>query len=235
MAGLSPSRGPWRIAALLGTVLLLLSACASTKQPEFYTLMPGIDLTASARSGGDPVHLRFGNVSVPEAHSRAVIVARAPGASAEGLLVRFPRERWLSSYPVEVRDSLRYQVARLLNARDVTRGRTLPGARVLRIDVQVQALDRVLGQRVAGEFSWTVSGGAKPLRCEARIQHAVQGESASALVQAERRLMEKLAAAVAGSADPAASNVPADCVETSARRARPFRPSAPRTDKRKAT
>ena len=208
-------------------IVLLLSACATSPRPQLYTLMPGIsaaDPPAPAPAGSDPLYLRFANVSVPEPMSRTAILARRGDPASEGQVVQFPRDRWLSSYAVEVRESLRYQVTRQLGAQDAARLRVPLGEQVVRVGVRVDQLDRVLGQAVTGEFSWTVSGPAKAFACQARLDQPMQGDSAGALVRAERGVMAKLAAAVAGSIDWQSDKAPPGCTAQRSGRSSPARP-----------
>ncbi|MBU1359211.1 MAG: PqiC family protein [Gammaproteobacteria bacterium] len=179
---------------------LFVAGCASTV-PQFYSLAEtgSVAATGSAPSGSSSLFIEMAPVAMPERFMRPQMVVRqkdADGAQVDIL----EQHRWSSSFEDELRDALGSGVAQRLGAVDATKVGRPPGAKVLRIGVQMRQLDAIEGTRVDAAFSWTLRqlDEDRLTACRAAISEPV-ASGTDALAAGVRRVTARLADSIAKS------------------------------------
>jgi uncharacterized lipoprotein YmbA len=173
-----------------------LAACSSPPV-HYHTLLA----PAMAPATGAPAAFAIDvlPVGIPAQLDQQQLVVR-DGAS--GLVVQ-DGERWSGPYADEIRNALAAQLASSLNVRDVTGLGTASGTTVMRIQVQVRRFDAWVGDKVQFDGTWRLNlAGADDksrLLCSSRFEIPAPGGYPQ-VVQAQQRVLGKLAAEIAGSA-----------------------------------
>jgi hypothetical protein len=173
--------------------LLLLAGCSSTEPPRFYllnSLSEGADLQQSA---SEPcISLGVGPVRLPEYLDRPQIVTRA--TRNELALAQF--DRWAEPLSDTFPRVLAQNLSRLLCTRTVSLYPWRPSIpHDYRVEIQVIRMDGKLGEGVALEAWWFVSGGPDKKVLAAKqsgFTEPALGTDYEAFVQAHSRAIVSL-------------------------------------------
>jgi len=196
----------WKHYVLLSGVLLC-SGCAAPAV-RYYTLAEpaAMQAVSSAQETSTPYGLRLKVVQVPAPVDRAQLVVQDPASRPSVQVLN--DSLWVASLHDQIQMRLAADVSARLGVPDLSR---LPGAAstpVRDVVVQVTRFDLVWGKGAWLDASWTDRApGARSTRvCQARLS-ASAGSSVSSLVQAQQRLLGRLARLIA---DPGTSSSASD-------------------------
>ncbi|MBP7528578.1 MAG: membrane integrity-associated transporter subunit PqiC [Syntrophorhabdaceae bacterium] len=181
------------VGAALIAVLLLLAGCSSTEPPRFYLLNPLTEGTNFQPPTSEPcISLGVGPARLPEYLDRPQIVTRA--TRDELALAQF--DRWAEPLSDAFPRVLAQNLSRLLCTTTVSLYPWSPSvAHDYRLQVQVIRMDGRLGEGVALEAWWSVSGGPDKKVLAAKqsgFTEPAQGKDYEALVQAHSRAIMSL-------------------------------------------
>jgi len=187
--------------AILGAVLLVQTACASSKPAKFYVLSassaPGHSQQAPATAPG--VSIAVGPVKIPDYLDRAQIVTH----STANALQLAEYDRWAEPLDRSLPRLLTENLSSLLPA-DSLAAFPWPGPAHVDYQVVVEVIqfDGTLGQKVWLEARWTILGdGGKQVRWRgnANISEPVTGDSHEALVTGWSKALGGLSGEIAAS------------------------------------
>jgi hypothetical protein len=191
-----PTRTLARCATLVGA--LALAACSAVAPTQFHTLMPGEvaarpNASASAPAGSAVIVLE--PIRVPAQVDQPQWVVRL----ADGSLAVLEQERWASPLRDELHEAL---LEELIVRHGMVDARTVPAPAPppWRIAIDVRRFDSLPGREARIEGSWTITGGAgqrAASRCEWLLREPA-GPGMTALAEAHRRAVVRLADAIAG-------------------------------------
>ena len=190
--------------------ILLVSACSSPTV-RYHTL-------ASADIGVQPVKppaaflISVLPVGVPPQLDQTPLVVRQ---GASGALV-LDNDRWLSPFSEEIRTALATALVNRLNTQDVSGLAERTGAQpVLRVHLQVRRFDAWPGQKVMFAGDWSLSaldaGHRVQLLCTSHFTQRAPG-GYEEMLQAQQKIIVRLAEQIAINADRWAQGYRADCV-----------------------
>ena len=196
---------PLRMALSCALVLaaLLASGCAG-KPTNYYTLARAplpLPTAGAAASVADAIFIELAPVAVPERLARPQMVLTKPGGQSAGVEL-LEKERWISSFELELRDALASGIAARTGAIDVTRSGAPAAQPVWRIAVQLRQFDAIEATRVDATFSWTArragaSAGPGPIAI-CRWAGSVQvGRGIDALARGVQQVTDQAAQAIA--------------------------------------
>lgn len=186
------------VGAALIAVALLLAGCSGTEPPRFYLLNPITEGTDLQRPASEScISLGVGPARLPEYLDRPQIVTRA--SRDELALAQF--DRWAEPLSDAFPRVLAQNLSRLLCTTTVSLYPWRPSIpHDYRVEVQVIRMDGKLGEEVALEAWWSVSGGPdrKVLATrQSRFTESAQGKDYEALVQAHNRAVMLLCREIA--------------------------------------
>lgn len=169
-------------------LLALLTACASSPQPRYYTLATPItagEVTANSKA---PYMVAVGPVTLPEIVDRPHLVVR----SGANQVVIAEQHRWAEPLKSELPRVIAANLSRELGGAWVTDSRQ--GASVAadyRVLIDVQRFDSVLGEAVTVEALWVIraSAGGEARRGRSLVREPVNGSGYDALVAAHNRAL----------------------------------------------
>jgi len=192
-------------------LLMLIGACSSPTL-RYHTLSapPTEELPVKPPAA---FYLSIAPVGVPPQLDQTPLVVRQ---GTGGALV-LENDRWLSPFGEEIRAALAAALVNRLNARDVSglaeRTDVKP---VIRIHLQVRRFDAWPGQRVIFSGDWSLStlraGTRVQLLCTSRFNQPAPGGYPD-LLQAQQKIIARLAEQIATHVDRWAPGYRGDCVE----------------------
>lgn len=181
-------------AALLGlSALAALSGCASPPA-HFYTLTGERDV-APALPANPPFLIQLGSVDVPEQVAKKQFVVQKSPTELDVL----EQQRWAALPSDEIHHALSLALARRLGTLDVGTTAYQSGKPVYRIGAQVGRFEMWPGERAVLEAVWSVhalDASAPVMTCRTLASERV-GPGYDALVEGQRRALERLAAQIA--------------------------------------
>lgn len=179
------------------SLVALLAGCAASP-PRHYSLAASV--TGQAASGdatrATDTGLLLSVAGIPAEADRPQLVVRDPARDPAVQVLN--DSLWAAPLSDQIRDALAFDVGRRLGAVDLRR---LPDARALpvrRVEVRIDRFDMVWGRFVALDADWTdrAPGADRPRLCRASV-HLPAGEGVAALVETQRRALDRLAALIA--------------------------------------
>ena len=178
--------------------LLLLSGCASSTPPHYYTLVTATESAPPAVAVA-PFVIRIHPVTLPEQLNQPQLVTR----KGDGEMVMSDDALWASPLPEEMRSALTGQLERLLNTTEIS-GLTPPQDKpVVGISVAVQQFDAWPGNRASIAVTWRLSfdaGSAEEQLLTCRTQHQKTSQGGySGLVATQQALIRDVATDIANS------------------------------------
>ena len=186
-------------------VLVLVGGCASQPAPRFHSLMStGALLVCEPAMASLPVDLA--PVGVPAAVDQPQWVVRL----SDDTLRILEQEQWVAPLRTELRAALFERLAQRFAVVDV---RTAPGAKALRVKVDVQRFESIAGREVWLDSVWSAqadSNPGQPLVCHSSVREPAPGEL-GALAAAHRRAVVQLADQIGSQLQALANGAAARC------------------------
>ena len=177
------------IRGCLCVILLgLLTACASSPQPRYYTLATPITSGESAANSKAPYKVAVGPVTLPEIVDRPHLVVR----SGANQVVIAEQHRWAEPLKSELPHVIAANLSRELGGAWVTNSRQRASVDAdYRVLIDVQRFDSVLGEAVTVEALWVIraSAGGEARRGRSLARESVNGSGYDALVAAHERAL----------------------------------------------
>ena len=183
-----------RAMRLLAMAFLAFSliGCAGSSPSRFYLLSPASVVKDEAGSTvqGNCIHLRIARVTLPEYLNRPHIVTR----TTENNLTLSDDDQWAEP----LSDTVARVLAEDISQHVCTKKISLPpgkasGESDYRVEVEVYRMDGSLGKEAVLEVWWTVSGGAGNIfhrSKRSKFSESVKGDTYSAFVQAQSRMLD---------------------------------------------
>ncbi|MFS7244371.1 membrane integrity-associated transporter subunit PqiC [Rahnella inusitata] len=181
----------------IACALLMLSGCASSTPPHYYTLVDGDRVPPAVVAA--PFAIRMHPVTLPEQLNQPELVMR----KGDGELFVSDNALWASPLPEEMRSALTGQLERSLYTVEVS-GLTPPQDKpVVGISVAVQQFDAWPGNRASIAVTWRLSfdaGSAEEQLLTCRTQHQKTSQGGySGLVATQQALIRDVATDIANS------------------------------------
>lgn len=203
------ARNPRLLCSLAALMTLsALGACASTQQAtSYYTLMP--DNAAAAAASDMSYQIEILPVEIPQQVDVAQMVVRA----GNGELVPVETRRWIAPLGSEIRNSLSWQLTRMLGVRDVAGFSKNGKTPVYRVNLRVQRFDSAPGSYARMDALWSIrdSNGDAPAAVCSSSANITVGSGYGALAQGHQQAIAQIAGEIAASirAARASSGAPA--------------------------
>lgn len=190
-----------KIISVLNTLsfLLLLTGCAASVTPHYYTLVSAANNNPPRTVAAAPFVIRMHQVTIPEQLNQPQLVIR----TGKGEIVMSDNALWASPLPEEMRNALTGQLERSLNTLEIT-GLTPPQDKpVVGISVTVQQFDAWPDNYASIALTWRLSvdvGSAQEriLTCRTQRTYTTRGDY-PALINTQQALMRDVAADIAKS------------------------------------
>ncbi len=199
--------------------LAALAACGSPPAVHLHSLMPG-DVApvvgASARPAGSaPLVIVLDPIRMPAQVDQPQWLVQLP----DGSLASLEQERWASPLRDEFQQAVletlivRYGAVELRHLGNAATN----ASSALRVDIDVRRFESVPGQEARIEGSWTIASASRtapnapaPTHCEWFIRERATG-APSALAQAHRQAVARLADGIGAALAAIRRNEPAKC------------------------
>jgi uncharacterized protein len=178
-------------AACLATLALV--ACGSSPKERYYTLTAE---SSAPLTGTSALSIAVGPVSVPEAVDQPQIVAQI----AANQVAMYEYQRWASPLRSEIARVIATNLAQELGTPRVwsyaQTALTNPDLRVL---VDIQRFESVLGEAVTIDALWTIrpAAGGAPKTGRSSVRQATAGEGFDALAAAHSRALARVSQDIA--------------------------------------
>jgi Uncharacterized protein conserved in bacteria len=194
--------------------ILSLAGCAASSVHYHTLLAPTAGAPDTSRRA--PFLIDVLPVGVPAQLDQPQLVVRQ-GDSGVTVL---DGERWAGPLSEELRAALSSQLVQSLGTHDIAGLPAPTSSPVVRIKLQIHRLDAWLGQRVQLDADWSLGYANAPTRkyliCHGQFSEVAPG-GYTELVQAQQRIVAKLAARMTGDASGWMRTGEAMCVETKGR------------------
>jgi uncharacterized lipoprotein YmbA len=211
--------GALRLGSSLALTAALASCLSAPPAVHLHSLMPNdAAMAVDARprpTGSTPLVVVLDPVRMPSQVDQPQWLVQLP----DGSLASLEQERWASPLRDEFQQALletlivRHGVVELRHSGNAVAG----AASALRVAIDVRRFDSLPGQEARIEGSWTITGASlsstsapAPSHCEWLIRERAPG-AASALAQAHRRAVARLADAIGAAMVALKRNQPATC------------------------
>lgn len=169
-------------------IAALLAGCASSPVPTYYSLDLG---AAPLAATGNTPSVAVGLSALPDMLDRPQMVSR------QGYEVRMSEQnRWAEPLRRAIPRVLAGEIGSLLNSSQVSAGTSFanPDYRVM---LDVQRFDVLAGSGVEVDILWRIEGRSGARAGRSTLQEPIAGSGIPAQVEAQRRALTRVAAAIA--------------------------------------